>query len=77
MAAEGSFVASPASGLKGFAPGYMDAMHGLCTACHRKKSKENPDEHRADLAECSACHRDPDAIPFHRMQPYLASGAQR
>lgn len=41
------------------APGYMEAMHGLCVECHERTVAESPDEYPADLARCSTCH-DPD-----------------
>ncbi len=41
------------------APGYMEAMHGLCVTCHERSVAESPDEYPADLARCGTCH-DPD-----------------
>ena len=38
----------------GLAPGYIDAMHGLCRDCHaRTAAAEGPDT----LNECATCHR--------------------
>lgn len=38
------------------APGYMDAMHGLCVACHEKAVADAPAEHPEELARCGTCH---------------------
>ena len=38
------------------AEGYMDAMHGLCVACHKREVERHPDKYPADLAECGTCH---------------------
>ena len=73
MVVDGSVVAPPQDGSTGLAPGYMDAMHGLCIPCHEQALKEAPDEHCSDFAECAACHRDADADRLHRMKPYLAN----
>ena len=41
------------------APGYTEAMHGLCVECHKREVQRHPDQHPAGLAECRTCH-DPD-----------------
>ena len=64
-------------GIKGFAAGYMDAMHGLCITCHEQELTESPLKHGADFAECAHCHRDIDATRFHRMKPYVVHRAKR
>ncbi|HID78157.1 MAG TPA: hypothetical protein EYP56_19460, partial [Planctomycetaceae bacterium] len=38
------------------APGYMDAMHGLCIACHEEQRKESPESYPASLDRCDTCH---------------------
>jgi Ni/Fe-hydrogenase subunit HybB-like protein len=38
------------------APGYMDALHGLCIDCHEKE-KDKLEERNEDFARCSNCHR--------------------
>ena len=54
MIVEGSRIRPPEQGLTGFAPGYMDAMHGLCIGCHEE---EGPKLNRPNHARCDACHR--------------------
>jgi Ni/Fe-hydrogenase subunit HybB-like protein len=39
------------------APGYMDAMHGICVDCHERE-KENLAEPNDDFSRCTNCHRD-------------------
>ena len=41
------------------APGYTEAMHGLCVECHKREVQRHPDEVPSTLAECRTCH-DPD-----------------
>jgi len=41
--------------VKNYAPGYKDAMHGLCITCHESKAVELE---RPRMAECSTCHKD-------------------
>ncbi len=38
------------------APGYMDAMHGLCVKCHEDEVRNAPAEHPEHLARCETCH---------------------
>ncbi len=40
MVVPGSLIPTLEGDLTGFAPGYMDAMHGLCIRCHEKLSQE-------------------------------------
>ncbi|MFC1558646.1 NrfD/PsrC family molybdoenzyme membrane anchor subunit [candidate division KSB1 bacterium] len=43
-----------------YAPGYIDAMHGLCITCHKNKSIELNKPHHE---ECATCHKDlPDDV---------------
>ncbi len=41
------------------APGYVDAMHGLCVNCHEKSAREAPEHYSPLLSRCDHCH-DPD-----------------
>ncbi len=51
------------------APGYMEAMHGLCRKCHEQEVRAHPDRYPPDLAECRTCH-DPDlAGELKRLEP--------
>lgn len=43
---------------KGFAAGYMQAMHGLCLRCHEKKEKEASKKFRTGISNCQTCHRE-------------------
>jgi len=54
MVVEGSRIPPPEQGLTGFAPGYMDAMHGLCIGCHEDVAKKGDKPHHA---RCDTCHR--------------------
>ncbi|MFW5951033.1 MAG: NrfD/PsrC family molybdoenzyme membrane anchor subunit [Gemmatimonadota bacterium] len=51
------------------APGYMDAMHGLCVTCHEQAVAEDPGAHPADLARCNTCHNTDLREELRRMQP--------
>ncbi len=42
---------------RNLAPGYMDAMHGLCIGCHQER-KDTLAEKNEDFARCTQCHRD-------------------
>jgi hypothetical protein len=46
----------------------MDAMHGLCIACHEESAGEEPDRFGDLLPRCDACH-DAD---YARMMEELA-----
>jgi len=54
MAVKGSRIPMPEQGLTGLAPSYMDAMHGLCIACHEEVEKKQSKAHHA---RCDTCHR--------------------
>jgi Ni/Fe-hydrogenase subunit HybB-like protein len=54
MLVKGSRIAAPEEGLTGFAPGYMEAMHGLCIDCHEEVAQK---EDRPHHARCDTCHR--------------------
>ncbi|MFH1418164.1 MAG: NrfD/PsrC family molybdoenzyme membrane anchor subunit [Planctomycetota bacterium] len=54
MVVPGSRISPPARGSTGFAPGYMDAMHGLCIGCHTEVAKARDMPHHA---RCDTCHR--------------------
>jgi hypothetical protein len=54
MVQKGSRIAPLADGLRGFAPGYMDAMHGLCIGCHKEIAARGE---KPNLARCDACHK--------------------
>lgn len=57
MAQEGSFVKIGDSPVLDRAPGYMDALHGLCIKCHESLVERG--EHKdPDFARCKTCHQD-------------------
>jgi len=56
--------------ITGFAPGYREAMHGLCIRCHESFVKENPAEYPPAFAECSHCHRELGPSYLQNLQPY-------
>ncbi len=37
-----------------FAPGYKNAMHGVCITCHEQKAEQ---QNKPELAQCPACHK--------------------
>jgi Ni/Fe-hydrogenase subunit HybB-like protein len=61
----------PENGTDGNAAGYMDALHGLCITCHKKKMEEEPQNYRQGFADCATCHRDIDGTFLRRMSPYV------
>jgi hypothetical protein len=70
MMVEGSRVRAPEQGMTGFAPGYMDAMHGLCIACHEEEAQNR---NRPHFARCDICHR-PEIEPVDTAQLVLKGG---
>jgi hypothetical protein len=42
-----------------YAPGYKDAMHGVCLDCHIKEAEI---QNIPDLGECSTCHTHQDNL---------------
>jgi len=75
MVVEDSLVSLPAGGMCGLATGYMDAMHGICIACHERHVAEEPDKYPVSFAQCANCHRDIDATRLHEMEPYVTAQA--
>jgi len=56
MARDGSIIGSVDSPVLDRAPGYMDAMHGLCIRCHEEQGKGDGAGAKPPLARCEACH---------------------
>jgi hypothetical protein len=70
MVVEGSRVQPSKEGLKGLAPGYMDAMHGLCVTCHQEQAQAEPEKLGETFGECTTCHRELDGTVLRRLAPY-------
>ena len=73
MVVQGSRIDPPEKGMTGIAPGYMDAMHGLCIACHEEKHKKEPARFGKWFATCANCHRDVSEVDLKQMAPYVAT----
>lgn len=71
MVVEGSIVPTTESGLVGFAPGYVEAMHGLCARCHETYSKDQPERYGDAFGRCDFCHRDARDRNHRRLAPYV------
>lgn len=54
MRAENTLVQTTPTSQKDIAPGYMDAMHGLCIDCHENAAQKPSMPN--DLALCGTCH---------------------
>ncbi len=71
MVVEGSMIQSTEAGLTGFAPGYMDAMHGLCIRCHENLSETQPEVYGTEFGRCDVCHREFKDTDHRRLAPYV------
>jgi Ni/Fe-hydrogenase subunit HybB-like protein len=71
MVVAGSIIPTTEAGLTGFAPGYMDAMHGLCIRCHEQMAKEQPEVYGEHFARCDFCHREFQDTDHRRLAPYV------
>jgi Ni/Fe-hydrogenase subunit HybB-like protein len=71
MVVKGSTIEPSPRGLEGFAPGYMQAMHGLCINCHERLAREQPEVYSAEFARCDVCHREFKDRDHRRMAPYV------
>ncbi len=71
MVVEGSIVPTVEARLKGLAPGYMDAMHGLCIRCHTRLAETEPEKYGAEFARCDVCHREFQDTDHRRLAPYV------
>ena len=70
MVVQGSIVPTVERKLVGIAPGYVDAMHGLCVRCHRQLAEQQPEKY-ADFDRCDVCHREFQDTDHRRMAPYV------
>jgi len=51
------------------APGYMDAMHGLCTTCHTERAEREPGRFGELLDRCDACHNADTEVLLRQLTP--------
>ena len=71
MRAEGSLIRAPERAEEeGIAPGYMEAMHGLCISCH-KKNDEKRAEYGPAFERCATCHEGMEEGAVEEMEPYV------
>lgn len=71
MVVAGAIIPPKAGGLAGIAPGYEDAMHGLCVRCHEDLSREQPEKYSTEFARCDVCHREFQDTNHRHMAPYV------
>jgi len=53
----------------GNAPGYMDAMHGLCVTCHTQRAELEPERFGDLLQRCDTCHNTDTELLLQRLAP--------
>jgi len=70
MVVPGAIVPAQATGLKGKAPGYMAAMHGLCIRCHADMAQAQPERYK-NFDRCDVCHREQHDQQHKQMAPYV------
>ncbi|MEJ2185122.1 MAG: Ni/Fe-hydrogenase cytochrome b subunit [Gemmatimonadota bacterium] len=68
QAADSAFVGPPHDRWKP-AEGYMEAMHGLCVACHTRTLAAEPGRHPAGLDQCSNCHDADVPLRLEQLEP--------
>jgi Ni/Fe-hydrogenase subunit HybB-like protein len=52
------------------APGYVDAMHGLCVKCHEKAASKDI-ALGEDFSRCPTCHAETDEESLKKLSPYI------
>ncbi len=72
MVADGSTMiqAPPKDGPLWQAPGYRDAMHGSCIACHEKHMAKDPEYYSAQFIRCDNCHNADYDTELRHLSPY-------
>jgi hypothetical protein len=70
MVVQGSIVPTVERTLVGLAPGYVDALHGLCIRCHEQLAQRQPETY-ANFDRCDVCHREFQDTHHRRMAPYV------
>jgi Ni/Fe-hydrogenase subunit HybB-like protein len=71
MVVSGSILPTTSGKLRGFAPGYREALHGLCMSCHERLSREEPEKYGPEFARCDVCHREFQDTDHRRLAPYV------
>jgi Zn finger protein HypA/HybF involved in hydrogenase expression len=66
-------IRAPEQGLTGFAVSYLDAMHGLCVACHKEVAER---QNKPNHARCDTCHR-PEIEPVDMAKLVLGETTSR
>jgi Ni/Fe-hydrogenase subunit HybB-like protein len=75
MLVDAATIERPPGGTTGLAPGYMDAMHGLCIDCHERPDNE-PGEPAEYLSSCTTCHRELPSVELLVDEPRHATSAR-
>jgi Ni/Fe-hydrogenase subunit HybB-like protein len=70
MVVKGSMIPEPETGLVGYAPGYVEAMHGLCVGCHRQMAADDPERYQ-HFDRCDVCHHDVEDRDHRMLAPYV------
>lgn len=70
MVVDGSIIPPHEQRLAGYAPGYVDAMHGLCIRCHAHLAEADPARYE-HFDRCDVCHREFKDTHHRRMAPYV------
>jgi hypothetical protein len=69
MVVSGAFVKAPGNERFMKAPGYVDAVHGLCEDCHRRSAAERVDLGE-DFGRCGTCHLPGSTKALKELPPY-------
>ena len=62
---------------KGMAPGYMDAMHGLCLKCHESEEKKMGKPYRTGISNCRTCHTEEGAKLYATSKPDIENNKDK
>ena len=71
MIVQGSIVPTTEAGLVGIAPGYVEAMHGLCKRCHDQLAQSDPETYSPHFGRCDVCHREFRDTDHRKLAPYV------
>jgi Ni/Fe-hydrogenase subunit HybB-like protein len=62
---------------KGMAPGYMNAMHGLCLKCHEAEEKKMGKPYRIGISNCRTCHTEEGAKLYATSKPDIENNKNK